>query len=134
LYFPAGFEKVSRNNEVIMSDIKKEEMFGNLKGFLKSKGIEIQEGAYAEGIRKGCEILTDTVNMSQRAFDRAKDVADKGLDQVRQTVHEYTAPKSKAGVAKAASSGNQTRTKSSTGKTASAKTKTSSARAKKSGK
>jgi hypothetical protein len=107
-----------------MSDIKKEEMFGNLKGFLKSKGIEIQEGSYAEGIRKGCEILTDTVNMSQRAFDRAKDVADKGLDQVRQTVHEYTAPKSKA----ARSSGSQTRTKSSAGKTVSAKTKTSSAR------
>jgi hypothetical protein len=118
-----------------MSDIKKEEMFGNLKGFLKSKGIEIQAGAYAEGIRKGCEILTDTVNMSQRAFDRAKEAADKGLDQVRQTVHEYTAPKSKPSGAKTpASGGSQTRTKSSAGKTASAKTKTSSARAKKRGK
>jgi hypothetical protein len=110
-----------------MSDIKKEEMFGNLKGFLKSKGIDIQEGSYANGIRKGCDILTDTVNMSQRAFDRAKDAADKGLDQVRQTVHEYTAPKSKAG-------GSQTRTKSSAGKTSSAKTKTASAKAKKRGK
>src|SRR3954466_13110795 len=108
-----------------MSDIKKEEMFGNLKSFLKSKGIEIQEGSYANGIRKGCDILTDTVNMSQRAFDRAKDAADKGLDQVRQTVHEYTAPKSRAAGAKTtASSGSQTRTKSSAGKTSSAKTKT----------
>ena len=114
-----------------MSDIKKEEMFGNLKGFLKSKGIEIQEGAYAEGIRKGCEILTDTVNMSQRAFDRAKEAADKGLDQVRQTVHEYTAPKSKPTGAKTPASGaSQTRTKSSAGKTSSAKTKTASAKAK----
>ena len=118
---------VSRNNEVIMSDIKKEEMFGNLKSFLKSRGIDIQEGSYANGIRKGCDILTDTVNMSQRAFDRAKDVADKGLDQVRQTVHEYTAPKSKAA---GASSGGRTRTKSSAGKTSSGKTKTASAKAK----
>ena len=100
-----------------MSDIKKEEMFGNLKGFLKSKGIEIQDGSYANGIRKGCDILTDTVNMSQRAFDRAKVAVDK----VRQTVHEKTAPRSKA-----ASGANQTRTKSSAGKTSSAKTKTAS--------
>ena len=111
-----------------MSDIKKEEMFGNLKNFLKSKGIEVQEGSYAEGIRKGCEILTDTVNMSQRAFDRAKVAVDKGLDQVRQTVHEKTAPKSKT----ATPGANQTRTKSSAGKGSSTKTKTtSSARAKK---
>jgi hypothetical protein len=79
-----------------MNEINKEEMFGYLKGFLKSKGIEIQDGSYADGIRKGCEILTDTVNMSQRAFDKAKVAVDKGLDQVRQTVHERTAPKSKA--------------------------------------
>lgn len=76
-----------------MKEINKEEMFSNLKGFLKSKGIELQEGSYAEGIRKGCDLLTDTVNVSQRAFDRAKDVMDKGLDQVRQTIHEKTAPK-----------------------------------------
>ena len=118
-----------------MSDINKEEMFGNLKSFLKSKGIEFQDGSYADGIRKGCEILTDTVNMSQRALVRAKVAVDKGLDQVRQTVHEKTAPKSKAasGSNAATPGASQTRTKSSTVKTASAKTKTaSSARAKKS--
>ena len=119
-----------------MSEIKKEEMFGNLRSFLKSKGIDIQEGSYANGIRRGCDILTDTVNMSQRALDRAKVAVDKGLDQARQTVHEYTAPRAKASGAKtSASSGSQTRTKSTTGKTASAKTKTaSSVRGKKRGK
>ena len=111
-------------------------MFGNLKSFLKSKGIEIQDGSYADGIRKGCEILTDTVNMSQRALGSAKDAVEKGLDQVRQTVHEKTAPKSKpaptaAGTKTTASGGSQTRAKSSTGKTASAKTKTASTSAKK---
>jgi hypothetical protein len=118
-----------------MSDIKKEEMFGNLKSFLKSKGIEIQDGSYANGIRKGCDILTDTVNMSQRAFDRAKVAVDKGLDQARQTVHEYTAPKTPGGSKASASSASGTRTKSSAGKTSSTKTKTaSSARSKKRGK
>ena len=87
-----------------MSDIKKEEMFGNLKNFLKSKGIEIQEGSYANGIRRGCDILTDTVNMSQRAFDRAKVAVDEGLDKARQTVHEYTAPKTEKKPAASASS------------------------------
>ena len=76
-----------------MKEINKEEMFSNLKGFLKSKGIELQEGSYSDGIRKGCDMLTDTVNLSQRAFDRAKDAMDKGLDHVRQTIHEKTAPK-----------------------------------------
>ena len=76
-----------------MKEINKEEMFSNVKGFLKSKGIDLQEGSYSDGIRKGCDVLTDTVNLSQRAFDRAKDAMDKGLDQVRQTIHEKTAPK-----------------------------------------
>ena len=76
-----------------MNEINKEEMFGNLRNFLKSKGVELQEGSYSEGIRKGCDLLTDTVNLSQRAIGRAKDAMDKGLDQVRQTIHEKTAPK-----------------------------------------
>ena len=118
-----------------MSDINKEEMFGHLKGFLKSKGIDIQDGSYADGIRKGCEILTDTVNMSQRALEKAKGAVDKGLDQVRQTVHERTAPKSQpAGAAKTTSASSQTRTKSSAGNTASARTKTASSARRKKGK
>jgi hypothetical protein len=75
-----------------MKQINKEEMFGNLKGFLKSKGIEVQEGAYAQRIRQGCELLTDSINVSQRTLKRAKSAMDKGLDQLRQTIHEQTAP------------------------------------------
>ena len=115
-----------------MSEIKKEEMFGNLKSFLKSKGIDIQEGSYANGIRRGCDILTDTVNMSQRAFDRAKVAVDEGLDQARQTVHEYTAPKSGK---QSAASGSQTQAKPTAKKTTSAKAKkAASANSKKRGK
>jgi hypothetical protein len=106
-----------------MSEIKKEEMFGNLKTFLKSKGIEIQEGSYANGIRRGCDILTDTVNMSQRAFDRTKTVVEQGFDQARQTVHEYTAPKAgKKSAASASAAGSQAQFKSAPKKKAAKKT------------
>ena len=79
-----------------MKQINKEEMFGNLKSFLKSKGIEVQEGAYAQRIRQGCELLTDSINVSQRTLKSAKSAMDQGLDQLRQTIHEQTAPKSPA--------------------------------------
>jgi hypothetical protein len=115
-----------------MTDIKKEEMFGNLKNFLKTKGIDIQEGSYADGIRKGCEILTDTVNMSQRAYERTKVAVDQGFDKARQAVHEYTAPKAKTEGAKTtASAGSQAKAKAAPKKKASASTKkTSTARGK----
>jgi hypothetical protein len=115
-----------------MSEIKKEEMFGNLRSFLKSKGIEIQDGSYANGIRRGCDILTDTVNMSQRAFDRAKVAVDEGLDKARQTVHEYTAPKAEKRAAASATS-NSSQPKSAPKKKAATK-KASSANGKKRGK
>ena len=99
-----------------MTEINKEEMFGNLKSFLKTKGIDIQEGSYADGIRKGCEILADTVNLSQHALVRTKDAVDKGLDHVRQTVHERTAPKKDTASKKTPPAGNKTREKSGTTK------------------
>ena len=79
-----------------MNQINKEEMFGNLKSFLKSKGIEVQKGDYAQRIRQGCELLTDSINVSQRTLKRAKSAMDQGLDQLRQTIHEQTAPQSTA--------------------------------------
>ena len=79
-----------------MKQINKEEMFGHLKSFLKSKGIEVQEGAYAQRIRQGCELLTDSINVSQRTLKSAKSAMDQGLDQLRQTIHEQTAPKAPA--------------------------------------
>jgi hypothetical protein len=79
-----------------MNQIKHEELFGNLKNFLKSKGIELQEGSYTKRVRQGCEILADSINVSQRTLKRAKSAMDKGLGQLRQTIHEQTAPKSPA--------------------------------------
>jgi hypothetical protein len=114
-----------------MNPINKDEMFSQLKSFLKTKGIEIQEGSYSDGIRRGCDILTDTVNLSQRALVKAKDAVDKGFDQVRQTVHEKTAPKSKPAEKASPAKNNAGKTKSSTGKASSAKAKTSTSRGKK---
>lgn len=114
-----------------MNPIDKNEMFSQLKSFLKTKGIEIQEGSYSDGIRRGCDILTDTVNLSQRALVKAKDAVDKGLDQVRQTVHEKTAPKTKPAEKASQTKKSAGETKARTAKTSSAKTKTSAPRGKK---
>ena len=109
-----------------MNKINKEEMFQNLKGFLKSKGIELQDGAYTQRIRNGCGILTDTVNLSQDAVGRAKAAVDKGLDQLRQAVHERTAPRSaSASTDKAKPTANTSAKRNSSGPTAQ-KTKTNS--------
>ena len=85
-----------------MSKIKKEELFGNLKDFLKSKGIELQQGSYTERIRQGCGLLADSVNLSQDAVHRAKEAVDKSFDQLRQVIHEKTAPRPTGKAAKPA--------------------------------
>jgi len=82
-----------------MKKIKKEEVFGNFKDFLKSKGIELQDGAYTERIRQGCEIVADSVNLSQRAFRETKSAVSRGLDHLRQVIHERTAPTPEGGQA-----------------------------------
>ena len=76
-----------------MNKIKKDELFGNLKDFLKSKGIELQQGSYADHIRTGCGLLADSVNMSQDAVHRAKEAVDKGFNQLREVIHQKTAPR-----------------------------------------
>ena len=76
-----------------MKKIKKEELFGNLNDFLKSKGIELQQGSYTEHLRQGCDLLADSVNMSQDAMHQAKEAVDKGFDQLRWVIHEKTAPR-----------------------------------------
>src|SRR5215468_10364334 len=76
-----------------MKKIGKEELFGNLKSFLKSKGIELQEGSYTKRLRQGCGFLTESINRSQDTFGRAKAAVDKRLNHLRQTIHEQTAPK-----------------------------------------
>jgi hypothetical protein len=76
-----------------MKPIQKDEIFQNLKSFLKTKGIELEEGSYTHRVHQGCGILAETVNLSQEAFHRAKTEVGKGLDKMRRVIHEKTAPK-----------------------------------------
>ena len=84
-----------------MTPLNQDELFENLRGFLKAKGIELQEGSYAHGILKSCSLLTDAINLGQQGLGRAKTEIDKKLDQMRQVIHEKTAPKTTAAPPKA---------------------------------
>lgn len=77
-----------------MKQIKHQELFGNLKSFLKSKGVELEEGSYTKRVQQGCELLANSINAGQSTLKRARTAVDKGLDQLRQTIHEKTAPAS----------------------------------------
>lgn len=78
-----------------MKPIQKDELYQNLSEFLKGKGVELKEGAYTKGIHAGCSLLADAINLSQAGFERAKAGLDKRLDQVRQVIHEKTAPRTR---------------------------------------
>lgn len=76
-----------------MNKIDHEELFGSVKNFLKSKGIDLQEGTYSQRIRQGCGLLADSINVSHKAWTSAKNTMDQQLEKLRQTIHEQTAPK-----------------------------------------
>ena len=79
--------------EPTMKPIQKDELFTHLGQFLKGKGIELKEGSYANCIQKSCGLLTDAINLSQAGVQKARDGIDNKLDQMRQVIHEKTAPK-----------------------------------------
>jgi hypothetical protein len=76
-----------------MSTIGKQELFDHLSAFLKRKGVMLEDGPYTRRIQKGCGIIADTANKSQSALANARNKLDRGLDKVRQVIHEKTAPK-----------------------------------------
>jgi hypothetical protein len=84
-----------------MKKIAKNELFENVKGFLKSKGVQLEEGTYTRRVEKGCGVLTKAINMTQEAVKQTKAEVEAKLDQVRQSIHEKTAPKSAAAPAPA---------------------------------
>jgi hypothetical protein len=76
-----------------MKTIKKDELFQSLGDFLKLKGVELKDGAYAQRIRQGCDLLTDAINGTHKTVKRTKVKVDEKLDQLRQSIHQATAPK-----------------------------------------
>jgi hypothetical protein len=87
-----------------MNPLNKDELYQNLSNFLKNRGIELKDGTYAQSIQKSCHLLSEAINLGHEGFDRAKTEIDKKLEQMRQVVHEKTAPKT-APTASAAAAG-----------------------------
>jgi len=83
----------NKNYEANMKKIDQDELYENLRGFLKSKGIALDSGTYTQRIHQGCNLLADAINLTQTTVARAKAEVDKKLDQLRQSIHEATAPK-----------------------------------------
>jgi hypothetical protein len=79
-----------------MKPIEKDELYEHVSQFLKAKGIEMKDGSYPRGIQKGCSILVDAINLSQKGLTQAKVQIDKNLERMRQVIHEKTAPKKTA--------------------------------------
>jgi hypothetical protein len=79
-----------------MKPIQKDELYAHLSQFLKAKGVEMKDGSYPQAVKKGCSILADAINLSQKGISRAKGEIDKNLDRMRQAIHEKTAPKAAA--------------------------------------
>ncbi len=76
-----------------MKKIQRNEIYRNLTGFLAGKGVELKDGSYAETLAKGCQMLTDVINLSQQGIDQARQGIDQKLDKLRRIVHDKTAPK-----------------------------------------
>jgi len=79
-----------------MRSINKDELYDNLREFLKTKGVSLQDGSYTRGIQAGCSFLADAINLSQAGLNRAKTQIEKQLDNARQIIHEKTAKRSGA--------------------------------------
>ena|SRR5689334_16226813 len=75
-----------------MKPLEKDELYQHLHGFLKGRGVELKDGGYAQTIQKSCSLLSDAINVGQEGLARAKTEVDKRLDQLRQVIHEKTAP------------------------------------------
>src|SRR5215510_11062743 len=76
----------------MMKTIKKDELYQSLGDFLKSKGIELKDGVYPHRIGRACDLLTNAINETQSTVKRAKAKVNAKLDQLRQPIHEATAP------------------------------------------
>ena len=79
-----------------MKKIQENELYENFSRFLKNKGVELTSGSYARVLQRGCSLLTDAVNLGQQGVHTVGTELNEKLDQLRQCVHEATAPKTQA--------------------------------------
>jgi hypothetical protein len=76
-----------------MQPIMKNELFQHLGEFLKSKGIKLTNGSLTAPIQEGCNLLSDAINATHKTVEHTKTQVDEALNQLRQSIHERTAPK-----------------------------------------
>ena len=76
-----------------MKPIDKNELYEHLSNFFRSKGVELKNGSYSRRIEKGCHLFAEAINLGQTGLERAKVEFDRKLEEMRQVIHEKTAPK-----------------------------------------
>src|SRR5579862_7351951 len=76
-----------------MNRIDKDELFGHVSGYLKAKGVQLQDGPYTRTVQKGCHLLAESINLSRQAMERAKAELERTLEEARRIIHQKTAPK-----------------------------------------
>jgi hypothetical protein len=76
-----------------MKTIKRDQLYRDLSGFLKTRGVELTEGPYAHNLRQACGLLAEAINLTQRGVRQTKATVDRKLEEMRQSIHEATAPK-----------------------------------------
>jgi len=103
-------------NGIKMKTVNKAELFENLSGFLKSKGIELKDGSYTHRVQQGCGLLADAVNATQKTVRTARTKADQAIEKLRQSIHEASAPKPPPPPKSAAKAKSQARTKPKAGR------------------
>lgn len=81
---------------ITMKTIKHNELYEHVTEFLRSRGIELKDGTFTRGIRRGCTLLTDTVNTAQQGIHKAKNQVETKVNEVRQAIHRKTAPRGAA--------------------------------------
>ena len=79
-----------------MKKIRENELYENMNRFLKAKGIELTAGSYARVVQRGCSLLTDAINLGQRGIRTVGTEVNEKVEQMRQCIHEATAPKGQA--------------------------------------
>lgn len=75
-----------------MKTISQDEFYQHVTEFLKARGLELTDGTCSRHIRRACGLLSDAINATQRTVKRARQEVDHKLAQLRQSIHEATAP------------------------------------------
>ena len=75
-----------------MKTISEKDLFDNVNGFLKQRGVELGEGIYTQRVQTCCRLLAEVVNTTQKTVSQAKNKVGATLDEILRKIHAKTAP------------------------------------------